>query len=322
MEKPKKPLDEQARVVTLKSLDILDSLPAERFDRITRLAKRIFNVPIALITLIDTDRQWFLSSVGLDIKETPRDISFCGHAILGDEFFTVPDTTLDPRFVDNPLVSCSPNIRFYAAYPISAPNGSKLGTICLLDQSPRNFSEEDKQLLYDLVGMVEQEVSAIYIANLDELTQLYNKRGFVTTGTINLEFCTKNNLPVCLIYIDLDQFKPINDQHGHAEGDEALKFFSNILRESFRDTDVLGRIGGDEFAVLLTNCTLVDCQLNLDRLNSAIETFNTIPERKYKIEFSAGIVEFASDRHSSIDDLLKEADLTMYMNKGIKKLLN
>lgn len=320
MQKPLKPLDEQTRLATLRSLDILDSLPEERFDRITRLAKRIFNVPIALISLIDDDRQWFLSSMGIDIKETSRDISFCGHAILKDQFFTVPDATLDSRFNDNPLVMGSPNIRFYAAYPISAPNGSKLGTICLLDQLPRDFSEEDIQLLNDLVQMVEQEISAIYSANLDDLTRISNKRGFIGTGIVLFEFCKKNHIPVSLLYIDLDNFKPINDQYGHAEGDEALKAFSNILRESFRDTDVIARIGGDEFAVLLGNCTLLDCQINLDRLNTTIETYNATANIKYEIKFSAGIAQYEPSKHLSLDDLLKDADFMMYKHKNSKQL--
>lgn len=319
MKKPLKPLDEQTRLATLRSLDILDSLPEERFDRITRLAKRIFNVPIALISLIDADRQWFLSSMGIEVKETSRDISFCAHAILNDEFFIVPDASLDSRFNDNPLVTGSPNIRFYAAHPISAPNGSKLGTICLLDQLPRKFTDEDIQLLNDLVQMVEREISSTYTANLDELTMVSNKRGFIATGIVLFEFCKKNNIPISILYIDLDHFKPINDQYGHAEGDEALKAFSHILLENFRETDVVGRIGGDEFAVLMGNCTLEDCRINLDRLGIAIETYNATALKKYEIKFSAGIVEYEPSKHLSVDDLLKEADFKMYQHKKLKK---
>lgn len=318
MKKPLKPLNEQTRLDTLKSLNILDSIPEERFDRITRLAKRIFNVPIALISLIDEDRQWFLSSIGLDIKETPRDISFCAHAILDDKFFSVPDTMLDSRFNDNPMVTGSPNIRFYAAYPISAHNGSKLGTICLLDNTPRDFSEEDKQLLNDLVRMVEKEISASYLASFDELTMVSNKRGFVAFANSVLSFCNKTSIPASLIYIDLDHFKPINDKFGHDEGDDALKTFSRLLLGNFRDSDVIGRIGGDEFAILLANCTLTDCQVNLDRLNDTVETYNLSSNKGYKLEFSAGSVEYDFAKHSSINELIKEADLLMYKQKQSK----
>jgi len=103
MKKPDTPITEKARLQDLRSLDILDTPPEERFDRLTRLANRLFNIPIALVSIVDEDRQWFKSSVGLNARQTPRDISFCGHAILGDEIFIVNDTATDSRFLDNPL---------------------------------------------------------------------------------------------------------------------------------------------------------------------------------------------------------------------------
>nr|MDA3786514.1 GAF domain-containing protein [Deltaproteobacteria bacterium] len=143
MQKPPLSPDESARLETLQSLKILDTAPDERFDRLTRIAKRLFRVPIALVSLVDENRQWFKSVIGLSVSETSRDISFCGHAILGDEIFIIPNTTKDERFADNPLVLDDPHIRFYAGYPLKAPNGRKLGTLCILDQQPRDFTWED-----------------------------------------------------------------------------------------------------------------------------------------------------------------------------------
>ena len=108
------PLDEAKRLATLQALHILDTPPEERFDRLSRLAQRLFNVPIVLISLVDANRQWFKSRQGLSVSETPRDISFCSHAILHEDALVIPDTTLDPRFLDNPLVTGEPSIRFYA----------------------------------------------------------------------------------------------------------------------------------------------------------------------------------------------------------------
>lgn len=132
---PGKPANEATRIDALHGLN-LDAAPEERFDRLTRLAKRLFNVPIALVTLIDKDRQWFKSCVGLDVSETSRDVSFCGHAILQNELMLVPDAREDLRFHDNPLVTGAPNIRFYAGYPLTVPDGNKLGTLCLIDTKP------------------------------------------------------------------------------------------------------------------------------------------------------------------------------------------
>lgn len=319
MQKPAIPPDEKTRIDALRALNILDSSPEERFDRITRLARRMFGVPVALVSLIDADRQWFLSSFGLEAKETSRDISFCGHAILGDEIFTVPDAALDPRFNDNPLVTDAPNIRFYAGCPISVPNGSKLGTICLIDQSPREFDDEDKVLLRDLARLVEQEVVAVQLATLDELTMISNRRGFEVLSKHALSLCKRVNGTATLLFIDLDKFKPINDTYGHAEGDHALQVFSNILRDVFRDSDVIGRIGGDEFAVLLTMTSAHEAKEVLHRLKTAISEYNKKASRGYNLEFSYGIAEFDSAKHDAINSLLDEADAKMYQQKKSRK---
>ncbi len=320
MQIPLIPPDEKTRLDTLRALNILDSAPQERFDRVARLARRLFGVPIALVSLIDADRQWFLSAFGIEVKESSRDISFCGHAILGDEIFTIPDTALDPRFNDNPMVTDSPNIRFYAGCPIKVSNGSKLGTICVIDQSPRNFSDDDKELLQDLARMVEQEVGAIQLATLDELTLISNRRGFQALSKHALSLCKRMSIPSCLLFIDLNNFKHINDQYGHAEGDHALQVFSHILRDNYRESDVIGRMGGDEFAVLLTRCSLSECQINLNRLLDSVNNYNQKATRGYNIELSAGFVEYDSQKHSSIDDMLNEADNLMYEQKKLASI--
>ncbi len=178
MIKPPFPINEAARLDTLRRLNVLDTPPEERFDRLTRLAKRLFDVPIALVSLVDADRQWFKSRQGLDVTETPRDLSFCGHAILGSEIMVVTDACCDERFANNPLVTGDPKIRFYAGFPLSAANGGKLGTLCLIDRAPRAMSEDDVRLLDDLATMVEEELAALQLATIDELTGLSNRRGF------------------------------------------------------------------------------------------------------------------------------------------------
>lgn len=315
MKAPPTPANEETRLQTLRSLNILDSSPEERFDRLTRLARRLFGVPIALVSLVDADRQWFKSVLGLDATETSREISFCGHAILGDEIFTVPDAALDERFHDNPLVTSAPNIRFYAGCPLSVPNGSKLGTLCLIDQEPRNFDEDDRALLRDLARMVEQELAAVQLATMDELTLLSNRRGFEALAQHALKLCKRLAKPACLLFFDLDGFKQINDKYGHAEGDRALTAVSRLLREIFRDSDVIGRLGGDEFVVFLTNATHMESAEVLNRFQQAVDQYNRETSRGYDLAFSVGAVEFDEEQHQGIADLLKAADGLMYQHK-------
>ena len=135
MKAPSLSHDEPARLAALHGLALLDTPSEERFDRITRLARRLFGVPIATLSLVDEDRQWFKSRQGLELSETPREISFCGHAILGDQIMEVPDAAADPRFHDNPLVTQEPHVRFYAGCPLRAPDGSKLSRIAYVDRT-------------------------------------------------------------------------------------------------------------------------------------------------------------------------------------------
>jgi len=158
LEPPVIPANEDERLASLCHLNILDTGSEEGFDRLTRLAQSHFKVPIALVSLVDSHRQWFKSRQGLNATETPRDISFCGHAILGTDIFCVPDTLEDPRFCDNPLVTSPPSIRFYAGAPLSVSNGMKIGTLCIIDTAPRSWSAEDARILRDLADCVEQEL--------------------------------------------------------------------------------------------------------------------------------------------------------------------
>ncbi len=318
MNKPETPPDETQRLATLRSLNILNTESEERFDRLTRMAQRMFDVPIALVSLVDEDHQWFKSCVGLNIIGTPRAISFCGHAILGDDIFLIPDATEDARFADNPLVRGEPGIRFYAGCPLLAPNGQKLGTLCIIDTKPRTLSDEDLLLLRDLSAMVEEELAAVHLATIDDLTGIANRRGFMQLGSYSLHLCARENLTATLIYLDLDGFKEINDSFGHAEGDRALQTFADQLRGVFRESDLVARLGGDEFVVLLLRRAANGAENPIQRLSKALGEHSRSNGGDYVIRFSHGIVNFDPDRHRDIAALLEDGDRLMYEIKREK----
>lgn len=321
MIKPPFPIDEAARLDTLRRLNVLDTPPEERFDRLTRLAKRLFDVPIALVSFVDADRQWFKSRQGLDATETRRDISFCGHAILGENIMVVTDACSDERFADNPLVAGDPKIRFYAGFPLGAANGSKLGTLCLIDHAPRSMSEDDVRLLDDLATMVEEELAAVQLATIDELTGLSNRRGLQTVAAHALAVCRRTDRAASLLFLDLDGFKAINDRFGHAEGDRALMAIGRILLETFRDSDVVGRLGGDEFCVLLTGASPDGVQRALRRFDDAIRAHNAGSQDGPALSYSIGAVDYDCERHRSVADLMQEADEAMYERKKSRRQL-
>jgi len=159
------PKNEQERIDALHSLQVLDTPTEEKFDRITNLAQILFDVPIALISLVDSNRQWFKSCAGLNARETPRGVSFCSHAILDDSTMVISDALEDPRFADNPLVTGPPHIRFYAGKPIKGPDNHKIGTFCIIDSKPRSLSKADRKMLNDLAAWAESELNTINLNN-------------------------------------------------------------------------------------------------------------------------------------------------------------
>jgi len=310
--KPPSPLDETQRLISLHSLRILDTPPEERFDRITRMARRLFGVETCLISLVDSQRQWFKSKQGLDACETSREISFCGHAILNDEVFVVADASVDPRFADNPLVTDAPFIRFYAGCPIRGPNGLRIGTLCLIDAKPQELSAPDRDTLKDLAAMVEDELLVVSQVTVDELTQVANRRGFNMVTTQLLSLCKRTGIDAELVFFDLDGFKEINDTHGHGAGDELLQHFAGLLIKCFRNADVVARLGGDEFVVLMA--------ASKDYADTAVERLEKMAaeaecEIKLKLAWSAGKITFDPERHDTVESLLADADSHMYQDK-------
>lgn len=305
------PVNESDRMDSLRSLDILDTPPEERFDRLTRLARRLFDVPIALLSMVDSDRQWFKSKIGVEQSETPRDQAFCAHVILGDEVMVVPDAKADERFRDVSLTLDGREIRFYAGCPVRAPDGSALGTLCVVAHEPREVAEEDGLLLRDLAEMVEQELKARALATLDELTGLTNRRGFNAVAFHALAMCERSERPATLLLFDLDGFKEVNDTLGHNAGDRVLRRFADDLRATFRDSDVVARMGGDEFCVLLSGADQDETGRPLAILGKRLED----GELGMTIGFSVGVASYDAEAHHSVWDLIEDADTRMYQHK-------
>jgi diguanylate cyclase (GGDEF)-like protein len=315
MKVPAAPSNEESRLQCLRSINILDTPPEERFDRYTRLAKRVLDVPIALVSLVDEDRQWFKSIQGLDVTETSREVSFCGHAILDNEMMVVNNALHDERFADNPLVLGEPGIRFYAGCPLQFSDGSNLGTLCVIDTKSRVFSEGELDVLSDIAALVMRELEVVQMAVQDELTGISNRRGFKLVAQKSLQICYREKIPASLAFFDLNGFKKINDKYGHAEGDRALVNFATLMTNSFRGSDVCARLGGDEFVVFLTGTKSKDTSEIVKHFHETLSECNVQSNRGYNIEFCSGVIDLELDKPCTIDGLLDRADIMMYENK-------
>lgn len=317
MKSPKAPEDEKLRLAKLRSLRLLDTGEDIRFDRLTRLTARIFEVPICVIGLVDEDRQWFKSCVGLEISEVARSVSFCGHTITCPDVLIVEDTLEDERFIDNPMVVNDPHIRFYAGCPLILDQ-RKLGTLCIADHSPRSLDQRQIEILKDLASLVGQELAATLLTTKDGLTGLENRRGFIALAQQSLQLCTRQGFPVSLLYLDLDHFKTINELHGHEEGDRVLIAFADLIKDVCRDSDVVARLGGDEFVVLLINSTREQSETVIHRIKEALVHNNRLSGKTFDIDFSYGITSYQPERHETIAELLADGDALMHEIKLLR----
>lgn len=245
--------------------------------------------------------------------------ALCDHALQFQTVFVVEDATKDDRFCDIPVVKDAPGVRLYAGYPVSAQDGSRRGTLCVLDTVTRQVTPEDIEIIHDLGQMIEDELSSLTMATTDELTKLANRRGFRMIAEPMIALCQRAWHTTVAVMFDLDGLKQINDKFGHEAGDLAIKDFARLLLKVFRDSDVVARVGGDEFCVLLTDPTEADPNVPLERLQLSVNSHNAETERPYSLTFSAGVVPFNKKRHSSVDDLLHDADQRMYSHKRSKR---
>ncbi len=253
------PANETARLAALRQLGLLDSEPGEKFDRITRLAARTLALPIVLVSLLDESRQWFKSRVGFEASETPRDISFCSHAVYAGRPFAVADATLDERFAANPLVTGPPHARAYLGIPLCTRDGHAVGTLCAIDRVPRTFDAVEIAVLADFAKIIEDAIHALEPADAplpdggatDPLTGLADRRAFTQRSEEASRHFDKTGARHGLILLDLDNFKQINDQFGQDAGDEVLRAVGRVLRGQLGNpADVAARLGGEEFAML------------------------------------------------------------------------
>ena len=307
--------NEDERRAALERYDVLDTAPEESFDRITRLAKTVLQMPIALVSLVSDDRQWFKSRQGLDATETPREISFCTHAIESDEPLIVRDALKDPRFRDNPLVLGEPNIRFYIGVPLRTPDGHNIGTLCAIDRRPREVSESQIADLRDLGRLVIDELELRLIATTDSLTGTLTRRSFDLEVSREIDRASRYGRPLSFILFDIDRFKAINDQYGHATGDVVLYQVARLCMSSLRTVDFVGRIGGEEFAVVLPETADAGARETAERLRSAV-AHSVINASSTAISVTASFgVATLLGCEAGFDNALKRADAALYQAK-------
>lgn len=348
---PKHP-DEEMRIKILHDLGLMDTPPEERFDRITRLAQRMFKVPMSTISLVDEHRQYFKSHQGIDSTGTPREISLCEHTILQNDVMLVPDTLEDVRFRSSPLVTDHPNIRMYAGCSIRLLGGPPIGAMCVMDHRPRTLTEDEVQNLRDLTVWVEHEMNSMQLerlvlslysnqeelrvyqdrllhvnrilkrlASADELTGIPNRLYF--EEHLAEEFLRRRQSPgsFAIVMVDVDNFKKFNDAYGHLMGDECLAQLAQVLDKSLkRPADFAARFGGEEFVIVLPDTDAVGAEA---LVNEIMANYRKLPPIKGTVKggvqrpsMSMGVAILSPSDNVMSVDLLDRADKALYASKA------
>jgi diguanylate cyclase (GGDEF)-like protein len=328
--------NEVRRLRALRRLNILDTPEEEAFDEITRLIAGLLDVPIALISLVDEQRQWFKSRVGLAVEQTSREIAFCSYTINQDDLFVVEDAEHDPRFADNPLVRGEPRIRFYAGAPLILPGGEVIGTLCVIDHKPRQVSTTQRQALAVLANKVvtelelrqrvlsleaeverrrAAEVHIMHLATRDPLTGLPNRAALMDRLKQSIKIAARDQHLLAFMFLDLDRFKFINDSLGHHVGDAVLCQVAERLTAALRDSDTVARLGGDEFAIVLPKVDKAeDVNGVVTKLIAAISAPMAACGHALRVDCSVGVAIYPG--HGEHEEMLiRHADLAMYHAK-------
>jgi diguanylate cyclase (GGDEF)-like protein len=329
-----KPNGEEARLAALRDYQVLETEAEQVFDDLAQLAASLCRTPIALVSLIESERQWFKSRVGIQATECPRDISFCSYAILQSDLMMVRDTLADPRFAGNPLVLSDPKIRFYAGLPLFTADGKHaLGTLSVLDVVPRDLSGEQITALRALARQVEallefsrvraelkrahaeqlraeRELQMAFdrepeLARVDLLTGLMNRRAFLDIADRERKRAQRYEVPVSVIAFDLENLQRIREQQGDQAADALLVSVSNLLRNRVRHTDVLARTGDAEFTALLPTTGAEPAKLFAGKIRELM--LEAIQQHDWPLLFAISVVTHIK-APESLEDLLRKAD--------------
>jgi diguanylate cyclase (GGDEF)-like protein len=277
------------------------------------LAKSIFGVPIAAISLVAEERQWFKASTGLDVQETPRSVAFCHYTIQGSEPYKVENAPENPLFALNPLVTGSPGIRCYMGVPLTTPDGYNIGSLCVIGTEPRWFSPADEAVLQNLGRLVISKLELRMLARRDALTGTLTRRAFEAEVAENVATPDEGG-PGTLLLFDLDHFKFVNDRFGHPAGDEALRAVAEVLRQECGPMSSLGRLGGEEFAILLSGQGVTPGLACAERVRAGVAALSLPILQGHHLTISAGVAAWEPGLDGFVG-WFRRADVALYVAK-------
>jgi diguanylate cyclase (GGDEF)-like protein len=324
---------ETLRLAELHALSMFYTPLEGRFDRLTRLAQRAIGAPAAAIALLHNGKLWFKSVQGWNIQELDLEHSFCSRVISTAAPVIVEDTRLDSEFSHHPLVERSPKFRFYAGSPLLDGNRMPVGTLAVYDTKPRRFSPGDVQALRDLTDLVQRELFTAEIdearwqllgkldvarrsAMIDTLTRVWTRHTAQELLAMAMEQAERENTVLGVCMVDVNQFKNINDTHGHQVGDQVLRKVASTLASNVREGDAVCRYGGDEFLLILQKTSREELERIAARIEQRVSEFPVKTRTgPVIVNISTGVALRATGRHITGEDLIDLADQALYRAK-------
>lgn len=307
--------DEAGRLAALEKTGLLDTSEEEPFELVVDLVRKVLNVPICAVSLVDRDRQWFKAARGLKVTETPREISFCAHTISSYEPFMVENARAHPLFHSNPLVCGDPNIASYIGIPLRTADDYNLGSLCAIDTQERSFSDREITLLKGFAALVMHQIELREQAANDLLTGALTRRIWERAAHKEILRSKRHGYHLSLICLDIDHFKSFNDRFGHAAGDAVLTATAKTLVSCIRETDLLGRTGGEEFTILCSGAKLEEAVTLAERCRQSL-AMSRVPwnDGTLQVTASFGVTDLHDDE-IDLKTIMARADQALYEAK-------
>jgi diguanylate cyclase (GGDEF)-like protein len=308
--------DEEGRIAALRRYEALDTGDDKPFQRIVELVQTVLGVPAAAITLVDGERQWYKAARGISSISVPRADSFCDETIHQTGPLAVTDTHLDKRFATNRMVVGSPHIRSYLGVPLTTPDSYNIGTLCAIDTEPRPFDARQGEILRKFAEIVIEQFELRQVAKQDPMTGALTRAGFFAEVEKEFRRASRYDRPSALVLIDVDHFHAINDRYGHGPGDAVLISIASACMSAMRKSDIFGRVGGEEFGLLLPETEPEEARDAAERIRNVIEaTIVETPGAEIRATVSLGIAPIPAAAEGP-STWIAEADIALYEAKN------